>query len=29
VIALLGHVVPAPSLSPIIAAMIGLGAGVD
>jgi RND superfamily putative drug exporter len=29
VIALLGHVVPAPSFSPIIAAMIGLGVGVD
>jgi RND superfamily putative drug exporter len=28
-IALLGHVVPAPSFSPIIAAMIGLGVGVD
>src|SRR5262245_37555490 len=28
VIALLGHVVPAPSFSPIIAAMIGLGVGV-
>jgi uncharacterized membrane protein YdfJ with MMPL/SSD domain len=26
---LLGHVVPAPSFSPIIAAMIGLGVGVD
>jgi RND superfamily putative drug exporter len=29
VIALLGHVIPAPSFSPIIAAMIGLGVGVD
>src|SRR6516165_3965787 len=29
VIGLLGHVVPAPSFSPIIAAMIGLGVGVD
>jgi RND superfamily putative drug exporter len=29
VIALLGHVVPAPSFSPIIATMIGLGVGVD
>jgi len=29
VIALLGHVFPAPSFSPIIAAMIGLGVGVD
>ena len=29
VIALLGHIVPAPSFSPIIAAMIGLGVGVD
>jgi putative drug exporter of the RND superfamily len=29
VIALLGHLVPAPSFSPIIAAMIGLGVGVD
>jgi uncharacterized membrane protein YdfJ with MMPL/SSD domain len=28
-IALLGHIVPAPSFSPIIAAMIGLGVGVD
>ncbi|MGH3167733.1 MAG: MMPL family transporter, partial [Trebonia sp.] len=28
-IALLGHVFPAPSFSPIIAAMIGLGVGVD
>ncbi len=28
-IALLGHVVPAPSFSPIIASMIGLGVGVD
>ncbi len=28
VIALLGHVVPAPSFSPIIAAMIGLGLGI-
>ena len=28
-IALLGHLVPAPSFSPIIAAMIGLGVGVD
>jgi uncharacterized membrane protein YdfJ with MMPL/SSD domain len=26
---LLGHIVPAPSFSPIIAAMIGLGVGVD
>src|SRR5690348_4077662 len=29
VIALLGHIFPAPSFSPIIAAMIGLGVGVD
>ena len=29
VIGLLGHVFPAPSFSPIIAAMIGLGVGVD
>ena len=29
VIALLGHLAPAPSFSPIIAAMIGLGVGVD
>jgi uncharacterized membrane protein YdfJ with MMPL/SSD domain len=29
VIGLLGHLVPAPSFSPIIAAMIGLGVGVD
>jgi uncharacterized membrane protein YdfJ with MMPL/SSD domain len=29
VIALLGHIVPAPSFSPVIAAMIGLGVGVD
>src|SRR5262249_24003680 len=29
VIALLGHIAPAPSFSPIIAAMIGLGVGVD
>jgi RND superfamily putative drug exporter len=29
VIALLGHLIPAPSFSPIIAAMIGLGVGVD
>jgi len=29
IIALLGHVFPAPSFSPIIAAMIGLGVGVD
>ena len=29
VIGLLGHIVPAPSFSPIIAAMIGLGVGVD
>jgi uncharacterized membrane protein YdfJ with MMPL/SSD domain len=28
-IALIGHVFPAPSFSPIIAAMIGLGVGVD
>ncbi|MGE5132660.1 MAG: MMPL family transporter [Gemmatimonadota bacterium] len=28
-IALLGHLIPAPSFSPIIAAMIGLGVGVD
>ena len=28
-IALLGHAVPAPSFSPIIASMIGLGVGVD
>jgi uncharacterized membrane protein YdfJ with MMPL/SSD domain len=28
-IALLGHIVPAPSFSPIVAAMIGLGVGVD
>jgi uncharacterized membrane protein YdfJ with MMPL/SSD domain len=28
-IALLGHVFPAPSFSPIIAALIGLGVGVD
>jgi uncharacterized membrane protein YdfJ with MMPL/SSD domain len=28
-IALLGHIVPAPSFSPIIAALIGLGVGVD
>jgi putative drug exporter of the RND superfamily len=28
-IALIGHVVPAPSFSPIIASMIGLGVGVD
>ena len=28
-IALLGHLVPAPSFAPIIAAMIGLGVGVD
>ncbi|HEY6278501.1 MAG TPA: MMPL family transporter [Streptosporangiaceae bacterium] len=28
-IALIGHLVPAPSFSPIIAAMIGLGVGVD
>src|SRR5262252_9897468 len=29
VIGLLGHIAPAPSFSPIIAAMIGLGVGVD
>jgi RND superfamily putative drug exporter len=29
VIALLGHLIPAPSFSPIVAAMIGLGVGVD
>jgi putative drug exporter of the RND superfamily len=29
VIGLLGHIVPAPSFSPVIAAMIGLGVGVD
>jgi uncharacterized membrane protein YdfJ with MMPL/SSD domain len=29
IIALLGHIFPAPSFSPIIAAMIGLGVGVD
>jgi putative drug exporter of the RND superfamily len=29
VIALLGHIFPAPSFSPIIATMIGLGVGVD
>jgi uncharacterized membrane protein YdfJ with MMPL/SSD domain len=29
VIALLGHIVPAPSFSPIIASIIGLGVGVD
>ncbi len=29
VIALLGHVFPAPSFSPIVASMIGLGVGVD
>src|SRR5215472_6216328 len=29
VIGLLGHIVPAPGFSPIIAAMIGLGVGVD
>jgi len=29
VIALLGHLVPAPSFAPIVAAMIGLGVGVD
>lgn len=29
VIGLLGHIVPAPSFSPIIAAMIGLGVGID
>jgi uncharacterized membrane protein YdfJ with MMPL/SSD domain len=28
-LALLGHVFPAPSFSPIVAAMIGLGVGVD
>jgi uncharacterized membrane protein YdfJ with MMPL/SSD domain len=28
-IALLGHIIPAPSFSPIVAAMIGLGVGVD
>jgi RND superfamily putative drug exporter len=28
-IALLGHLVPAPSFSPIVATMIGLGVGVD
>ena len=28
-IALIGHVIPAPSFSPIIASMIGLGVGVD
>jgi uncharacterized membrane protein YdfJ with MMPL/SSD domain len=28
-IALLGHIVPAPSFSPIVAALIGLGVGVD
>jgi uncharacterized membrane protein YdfJ with MMPL/SSD domain len=28
-IALLGHIVPAPSFSPIVAGMIGLGVGVD
>ena len=28
-IALLGHVFPAPSFSPIVAALIGLGVGVD
>jgi RND superfamily putative drug exporter len=28
-IALLGHVFPAPSFSPIVAAMIGLGVGID
>ena len=28
-IALLGHIFPAPSFSPIIASMIGLGVGVD
>src|SRR5215472_3737629 len=28
-IALLGHIFPAPSFSPIVAAMIGLGVGVD
>jgi RND superfamily putative drug exporter len=29
IIALLGHVFPAPSFSPIVASMIGLGVGVD
>ncbi len=29
VIALLGHIVPAPSFSPIVATIIGLGVGVD
>jgi uncharacterized membrane protein YdfJ with MMPL/SSD domain len=29
VIGLLGHIAPAPSFSPVIAAMIGLGVGVD
>jgi uncharacterized membrane protein YdfJ with MMPL/SSD domain len=29
IIALLGHIFPAPSFAPIIAAMIGLGVGVD
>ncbi len=28
-IALLGHIFPAPSFSPIIAGIIGLGVGVD
>jgi RND superfamily putative drug exporter len=28
-IALIGHIVPAPSFSPIVASMIGLGVGVD
>ena len=28
-IALLGHIFPAPSFSPIVAALIGLGVGVD
>jgi RND superfamily putative drug exporter len=28
-IALIGHVVPAPSFSPVVAAMIGLGVGID
>ena len=28
-IALLGHIFPAPSFSPIVASMIGLGVGVD
>ena len=28
-IALLGHIVPAPSFSPIVAGMIGLGVGID